>query len=149
MFYGWVGKYIRVDLSKSRIQIGSSKDLLKRFIGGKGIGQWLLFNHLPPNVNPLDPENLLIFSTGPLTGTMAPASCRTSVDTKNLLTGGVSSSNVGGHIGPELKYAGFDFLVLQGSSKDPVYLKIIDDEVTIERASHLWGKSTWKTEDSL
>ena len=57
--YGWVGKYIRVDLSKGRIQIGSSKDLLKRFIGGKGIGQWLLFNHLSPNVNPLDPENLL------------------------------------------------------------------------------------------
>ncbi len=149
IFYGWVGKYLKINLSKGSIKINSSEDLIKRFIGGKGIGQWLLFNHLSPDVEPLHPENLLVFSTGSLTGTMAPASCRISIDTKNLLTGGVASSNVGGHFGPELKYAGFDFLIIQGASKDPVYLKIIDKEITIEEASHLWGKSTTETEEIL
>ncbi len=80
---------------------------------------------------------------------MAPASCRMSIDTKNVLTGGVLSSNVGGHFGPELKFAGFDFLVIQGSSARKVYLDIKDEQAEIKDASHLWGRSTWETEDVL
>jgi aldehyde:ferredoxin oxidoreductase len=80
---------------------------------------------------------------------MAPASCRMSIDTKNVLTGGVLSSNVGGHFGPELKFAGFDFLVIQGSSDRKVYLDIQDEQAEIKDASHIWGRSTWETEDIL
>jgi aldehyde:ferredoxin oxidoreductase len=145
--YGWVGKFLRIDLSKNKITIDSSKNLLKRFIGGRGVGQWLLFNHVSPDTQPLHPDNLLVFSCGVLTGTMAPASCRMSIDTKNVLTGGVLSSNVGGHFGPELKFAGFDFLTIQGSSDRPVYLDIKDEHAEIKDASHFWGCSTWETED--
>jgi aldehyde:ferredoxin oxidoreductase len=80
---------------------------------------------------------------------MAPASCRMSIDTKNVLTGGVLSSNVGGHFGPELKFAGFDFFVIQGSSDRKVYLDIQDEQAEIKDASHIWGRSTWETEDIL
>ena len=145
--YGWIGKFLRIDLSKNKITIDSSKKLLKRFIGGRGVGQWLLFDQVSPNTQALHPDNLLVFSSGVLTGTMAPASCRMSIDTKNVLTGGVLSSNVGGHFGPELKFAGFDFLVIQGSSDRPVFLDIKDEHAEIKDASHLWGRSTWETED--
>jgi aldehyde:ferredoxin oxidoreductase len=145
--YCWIGKFLRIDLSKNKITIDSSKKLLKRFIGGRGVGQWLLFDQVSPNTQALHPDNLLVFSSGSLTGTMAPASCRMSIDTKNVFTGGVLSSNVGGHFGPELKFAGFDFLVIQGSSDKPVYLDIKDEQVEIKNASHLWGRSTWETED--
>ncbi len=147
--YGWTGKFLRVNLTKGDIAIKPSKNLVKKFIGGRGVGQWLLFKYLSLGIDPIHPENILVFSTGPLTGTMTPASCGMSVDTKNLLTGGVLSSNVGGHIGPELKYSGFDFVVVNGSSKNPVYLLIKDGKTEIKDASHLWGRSTWKTEEML
>ncbi|MEM3501260.1 MAG: aldehyde ferredoxin oxidoreductase family protein [Candidatus Bathyarchaeia archaeon] len=146
--HGWVGRSLRVDLTNIKVTVESSTHLLKRFIGGRGVGQWLLFNNVRPEVDPFHPENIMVFSTGPLTGTMAPAS-RTSLDTKNAYTGGVASSNCGGHIGPEIKYAGFDYITIQGSSKNPTYLLITDGEAEIKDASHLWGESTWRTEDIL
>ena len=146
--YGWVGKLLRVDLTRRKIVVEPSGPLVRRFIGGRGVGQWLLFNHLKSGVDPLSPDNIIVFGTGPLTGTMAPAS-RMSVDSKNVYTNGVLSSNVGGHIGPELKYAGFDFLVLHGTSAKPIYLFVTDGGTEFRNASHLWGESTWRTEDTL
>jgi len=146
--YGWVGKLLRVDLTSRKIVIDPSGPVVERFIGGRGVGQWLVFNHLKSGVDALSPDNIIVFGTGPLTGTMAPAS-RMSVDSKNVYTNGVLSSNVGGHIGPELKYAGFDFLVVHGASKKPVYLLVTDGGVEFRDASHLWGESTWRTEDIL
>jgi len=146
--HGWVGKLLRVNLTHREISIDSSKHLVTRFIGGRGVGQWLLFNYLEPEVEPLHPDNIMVFGTGPLTGTMAPAS-RMSLDTKNVYTKGVSSSNCGGHVGPEIKYAGFDFIIIHGSSNSPVYLLVTDGEAEIRDASHLWGESTWRTEDIL
>lgn len=145
---GWVGKLLRVNLTNRKITVESSESLVRRFIGGRGVGQWLLFNHLKSGVNPLSPDNMIVFGTGPLTGTMAPAS-RMSVDSKNVYTNGVLSSNVGGHIGPELKYTGFDFLVLHGASEKPIYLFVTDGVAEFRDASHLWGESTWRTEDIL
>ena len=147
--YGWVGKFLKIDLTKGKITIDSSNNILEKFIGGRGVGQWILFNHMHPKTTPLHPDNMMVFSTGPLTGTLAPASCRMSIDTKNLLTGGVLSSNCGGHIGPELKFAGFDFIIVQGASNKPVYILIRDGNAEVKDASHLWGKSTWKTEEIL
>ncbi|MEM4251642.1 MAG: aldehyde ferredoxin oxidoreductase family protein [Candidatus Bathyarchaeia archaeon] len=146
--YAWVGKLLKVDLTHYKTVVESSEPLVNRFIGGRGVGQWLLFNHLRSGIDPLSPDNIIVFGTGPLTGTMAPAS-RMSVDLKNVYTNGVLSSSVGGHIGPELKYAGFDFLVLQGASKRPVYLFVNDGRAEFRGASHLWGESTWRTEDIL
>jgi len=147
--HGWIGKFLRVDLTKNETKIDSSTGIIKEFIGGRGFGQWILFRHLHPKILPLHPENLLIVSTGPLTGTMAPTSCRTSIDTKNLYTGGVLSSNCGGHIGPELKFAGFDFIIIEGASKSPKYILIKDGDAEIRDAKHLWGKNTWETEQIL
>jgi aldehyde:ferredoxin oxidoreductase len=147
--HGWIGKFLRVDLTKNETKIDSSTSIIKEFVGGRGVGQWILFTHLHPEIPPLHPENLLIVSTGPLTGTMAPASCRTSIDTKNLYTGGVLSSNCGGHIGPELKFAGFDFIIIGGSSKSPKYILIKDGHAEIRDAKHLWEKNTWETENIL
>lgn len=146
--HGWVGKLLRVDLTNRKITVESSKSLVRRFIGGRGVGQWILFNHLKSGVDPLSPDNMIVFGTGPLTGTLAPAS-RMSVDSKNVYTNGVLSSNVGGHIGPELKYAGFDFMVLHGASGKPIYLFVTDGGAEFRDASHLWGESTWRTEDIL
>ncbi|MBS7622277.1 aldehyde ferredoxin oxidoreductase family protein [Candidatus Bathyarchaeota archaeon] len=146
--YAWVGKFLKADLTHYKTVVESSEPLVRRFIGGRGVGQWLLFNSLRSGIDPLSPDNIIVFGTGPLTGTMAPAS-RMSVDLKNVYTNGVLSSSVGGHIGPELKYAGFDFLVLQGASKRPVYLFVNDGRAEFRDASHLWGESTWRTEDIL
>lgn len=147
--YGWTGRILRVDLTNSRIVIKSSKKYVNRFIGGRGVSQWILFNEVEPDVRPLDPDNRMIFGTGPLTATMAPASCRLNVDTKNPLTGGTSTSNCGGNFAPELKFAGFDFIIIQGRAQKPVYIWINNSQIEIRDASHLWGKNTWETEDAL
>jgi aldehyde:ferredoxin oxidoreductase len=146
--YGWVGKTLRIDLSISKVIIEPTQKYADRFIGGRGVGQWILFNELALNIGALDPGNKMVFGTGPLTGTMAPSS-RLSLDTKNVLTGGTLSSNCGGHFGPELKFAGFDFVIVQGKANRPVYVWINDGRAKINDASHLWGKSTWECEDLI
>jgi len=147
--YGWVGKTCRINLTTENIKIETTEKYTKRFIGGRGVGQSILFNELKPSVSAIDPENIIIFGTGPLTGTLAPISGRLEIDSKNFVTGGVGSSNVGGHFGSELKYAGFDFIIVQGKAAKPVYLWLSDGKAKILDASSLWGKTTWETEDIL
>jgi aldehyde:ferredoxin oxidoreductase len=118
-------------------------------IGGRGLGQKILFDELDPHVDAFDADNKVIFGAGPLVGTMSPASARMSVETKNPLTGGLCSSNFGGHIAPELKYAGFDSVIIEGCAQEPSILVIQDGEVSIEKSNHLWGLSTWETEDQI
>jgi aldehyde:ferredoxin oxidoreductase len=108
------------------------------FLGGCGLNVKTLFDNVGPRVSPLHPENLLIFGVGPLTGTLAPGS-RCEVTTKSLLTGILGTSNVGGHFGPELKFAGFDQVVIYGRAPRPVYLWIHDGEAEIRVAEHLWN----------
>jgi aldehyde:ferredoxin oxidoreductase len=147
--FAWVGKILRVNLSDSQIKVEDSEPQVKNFLGGRGMGQNILFHSLPTHVSPLDPESLLILSTGPLTGTLTPGSGRLSISGKNVLTGGIGSSNVGGHFGPELKYAGFDAVILEGKSKKPVYLLIEDNHATLLPADHLCNRNTWDTEEEL
>ncbi len=147
--YGYAGKTCRVNLTKHEIKIEESEKYIKKFVGGPGVGVSILFDELNPNTEALDPENIMVFSTGPLTGTLAPISGRLEIDSKNVLTGGIGTTNVGGHFGAELKYAGFDFIIVCGKSDKPVYLEIIDGRVEIKDASFLWGKTTWETEDIL
>ncbi|RLI09441.1 hypothetical protein DRO42_04230 [Candidatus Bathyarchaeota archaeon] len=146
---GYGGKILRVNLSTGKISTQPTEKYARRFIGGRGINAWIMFDEMSPEVHPLDPENLLIYGAGALLGTMAPFACRVSIETKNAFNGGVGSANCGGHFGSELKFAGFDNVVIYGRAENLVYLWIHDDEAELRDASSLWGKTTWETERTL
>lgn len=145
----WAGHILKVNLTQEIIQIEESEFQVREFSGGRGLGQSLLFQSLPADLPALDPKSLLIFATGPLTGTLVPGSARLSISGKNVLTGGIGSSNVGGHFAPELKYAGFDAVLIEGKSPDPVYLLIENKKAFLRSAHHLKDKTTWETEEEL
>lgn len=148
--FGWNGKVLRVNLTEKTVVTESLKTKdAKEFIGARGLATKYFFNEVAPTVDPLSEENKLIFATGPLTGTLATSAGRYDVVTKGPLTGAIAASNSGGFWGPELKYAGFDMVIFEGSSPDPVYLYIYNDEVQLRNASHLWGKNTHETTDIL
>jgi aldehyde:ferredoxin oxidoreductase len=147
--YAWAGHILKVNLTSGEIQLEDTESLVGNFIGGRGFGQNILFETLAPEVSPLDLESVIVFATGPLTGTLAPGSSRLSISGKNALTGGIGSSNVGGHFAPELKYAGFDGLIVEGRSDKPVYLLIKNKGAAIKSAAHLRDNTTWETEEAL
>ncbi len=150
MMFGWTGKYLRVNLTDGTSRVEPTPALTARdYIGGRGLGARCLYEWLDPKVDPLSPENILIFATGPLTGTNAPTATRYMVVTKGPLTGAITTSNSGGHFGPQLKYAGYDMLVLDGKATRPVYLFIHDDQVQIRDASAFWGKTVSETEGGI
>jgi aldehyde:ferredoxin oxidoreductase len=148
--YGWIGTILRVNLtnrtvSKEPLEPG----LAKQYIGARGLGTKIMHDEVDPRVDPLGPENKLIFAPGPLTGTFAPSGGRYNVITKGPLTGTIAASNSGGAFGPELKYAGYDMLILEGKASNPVYLYIRDDKVEIRDAGKLWGKEVPDTTDLI
>lgn len=148
--YGWMGKILRVDLSKGKIVKGPLPEELRyNFIGGRGINSKVLYDETGPETDPLGPENKLIIGTGPVTGTLVPTSGRFTVTAKSPLTGILGDANAGGSFGPELKYAGYDNIVVQGMSEKPAYLWIDDDDVELRDAQHLWGRNTHETEMML
>jgi len=147
---GWTGKLLRVDLTSGQSNVEQiPEEWLREYIGGRGLADRYLFEELDPTVDPLAPENKMIFATGPLTGTPAPCGARYMVVTKGALTGAITTSNSGGHWGPELKFAGYDMLILEGKAPKPSYLYIYDDQVEVRDASAFWGQTVSKTEDGL
>ncbi|MBA2848773.1 aldehyde ferredoxin oxidoreductase family protein [Thermosulfuriphilus ammonigenes] len=143
-------KLLRVNLSTGEIKTEEIPDkLLRDYIGGRGLGAYLLSRELPPEADPLGPENVLVFATGPLTGTPAPTGGRYMVLGKSPLTGLIASSNSGGHFGAELKAAGFDLVVLESRASEPVYLSIKDGQAELKPADHLWGLDTHETVSRL
>jgi aldehyde:ferredoxin oxidoreductase len=147
---GWMGKILRVNLSEGDIGVDDLDfDFAREYLGGRGLGSKILFDEVDPKVEPFDPGNKLIFMTGPLTGTGAPCGARYMVITKSPLSGTVASSNSGGYFGAELKFAGYDGIIFEGASDEPVALWIKDDEVELKPAGHLWGKNTHETEDLI
>ncbi len=145
---GLAGKVLRVDLSTGRIKTEETVQYAGRWIGGRTVNSQILLDEMSPRTAWSDAENLLIFGAGALTG-IAPGGSRTSIDTKNVFSGGKGSANVGGHFGPELKYAGFDHVIISGRAHKPVYLWISDGHAELRDASFLWGKSTFDTEGAL
>ena len=138
---GYTGKVLRVDLSSEKIATEPlNREWAKRFIGGKGLGARYLFEELKPGVDPLSPENVLMIWTGPLVGTMVPLTSRYAVVTKSPLTGTFLDSYAGGYFGPELKYAGFDAVIIKGKANKPVYLWINDGKAELRYAKNIWGK---------
>lgn len=143
------GRILRVDLGTGETWIESTDKYARQYLGGRAINSLILFNEMDPRKDWGDPGNLLIFGVGSLVGTMAPGACRTSIETKNVFSHGKGSANVGGHFGPELKYAGFDHLVITGKSDVPVYLWVHQGKAELRDASAIWGKTTFETEEAL
>ena len=147
---GYTGKILFVDLTTGAIKEESpSESVYRDFIGGAGLGVRILYERMKPRADPLGPENILSFVTGPLTGTPTPASGRFTVVTKSPLTGAWAESNSGGTFGPELKAAGYDAIFISGVATKPVYLLLSGGKAELKDASHLWGKDTNETDDIL
>ncbi|MCL0089765.1 aldehyde ferredoxin oxidoreductase family protein [Dehalococcoidia bacterium] len=148
--HGWAGKILRVDLARGNHRIEDLDPHIARdFIGGRGLATKLLFNEIDPKIDAFSPENKLFFAAGPLTGSGAIGGSRFMVVTKSPLTDGIGCANAGGYFGPELRFAGYDIVILEDKAPEPVYLSIENDEVQIKPASHLWGKTTVETEDLI
>lgn len=146
---GYAGKIALVDLSSARISYEEIPGrIVEKVIGGKGLGAWLLYRLVPPHVDALSPENAFIVATGPAQGVM-PIAGRYTIVAKSPHTGLYLDSHAGGYVGPELKMAGLDALVVRGSSESPVWLQVEDGTVQIKPATSLWGKSTEETERAL
>ncbi|MBS7402315.1 MAG: aldehyde ferredoxin oxidoreductase family protein [Oscillospiraceae bacterium] len=142
--------YAYINLSTGELEKRTiSESYFKKYIGGKTLAARLLLDHYPPGVDALAPESVIIVNTGPLNGTGAPSSSRFNISFKNVLSGGVASSNCGGTFGVMMKRAGFDGLVISGKSEHPVHICITDGDVELLDASELWGLDAEKTQESL
>lgn len=149
--YGWQRKILHIDLTKNKIWTGElDKKLGELFLGSRGINAKLVWNLIAkPGIDPLGSENVLIFGIGTLTGTTAPSSGRTTITCKGPITNLYLKTNMGGHWGAELKFAGYDHMIVYGASKSPVYIWIQDDNVEIRDAKHLWGMDVRETTNAL
>jgi len=147
---GYTGRLAFVNLLTDEVKEEKLDEKLARdFIGGYGFGVRVLFEHQKARVDPLGPENMLGFTTGPLTGTAVPTGGRYTVVCKSPLTSGWGDANSGGRLGSELKAAGWDAIFISGIAPSPKYLLVTNDGIELKDASHLWGKDTVETEDML
>ena len=146
----WTEKILRVNLTKGTCE-SEPLNLVwaAEYLGQRGLATKYLVDEIDPKVDPLSPDNKMIFATGPLTGTCASTSARYSVITKGALTGAIACSNSGGYFGAELKMAGWDMIIFEGKSEKPVYLSIVNDKAELRSAEHLWGRSVWEVEPAI
>ena len=146
----WHKRVLRVDLTTHETFIEPlNEEWANDYLGSRGLASKYLMEMMDPAADAMSPDNVLIFATGPLTGTMASTGGRYAVVTKGPLTNAIACSNSGGKFGAELKFAGYDLLILQGRSATPVYLLIQDDNVSVEPADEYWGTTVWHTEETL
>ena len=145
---GWAGKVLRIDLSTGGISTEDTIEKYKDYLGGTGIGYKVIWDEVPTGTKPFDPANKIVFGVGPLAGTGAPCNGRTAVTTlwptcwpKPL----VASGHMGGHFAAELKYAGFDAVIIEGRADSPVWLQVVDGKAEIKDARHLWGQGIRRT----
>ncbi|HEC93301.1 MAG TPA: aldehyde ferredoxin oxidoreductase, partial [Candidatus Atribacteria bacterium] len=147
MSYGYIGNILHLDLSSKKHWIEHPPETFYRtYWGGRALALYYMLREIKPHTDPLSPDNLLIFAPGILTGTPAPAMPRYTVCAKSPLTGAQAEAEAGGWWGSELKKAGFDALIIKGSSSTPVYLWIKDGKIEIKDATHLWGRNTGETQ---
>lgn len=147
---GYRGKILNVDLTLGRSwEEDLNRDVCKKYLGGSGLAAHLLYTRTPREVEAFDPENHLIFMTGPLTGTIAPTSGRHAVVARSPLTGIWGESDVGGSWGKTLKQAGYDGIIVKGASNHPVYLALDCERAEIRDASHLWRRDTIEVDEIL
>lgn len=147
---GWIGKVLRVDLTSGDYVVEDLEpDFARKYLGGQGFTSKVLMDEVDPLVDALSPENKLIFSTSPCTGSGAVSGARGVWAAKSPLTGGIGFANTGGYFPAELKFAGYDMIVFEGKAEEPVYLWIADDVVELRSALDLWGKTASETEDLI
>jgi len=156
MLYGWTVRCLIVDLSSGKISIESiDTEMRTLFIGGRGLNSATLFRELPPDCDPLGPDNILLFGVGPCNGTPIPGSSRMTITalSPSVFVGddrpGFGDANSGGFWGAELKFAGFDQIKITGRSPKPVYLWVQDGKAELRDASRLWGRDTWETHEAI
>jgi aldehyde:ferredoxin oxidoreductase len=148
VLYSYAGKILRVNLSNKTVKAEDTrKDVAQLLLGGNGYAAKILWDELKPGIDPLSPENKIVLMTGPITGTGAPGSGFWEACFKSPLTGVWGESACGGWWGPMLKFAGFDGIIIEGASKDPVYLWVHDGEAEIKPAEGIWGQTVPKTEE--
>ena len=137
---GYAGQILYVNLSDGSLQKKPlERDFAMRYIGGRGFSSRILWDELEPGIDPFSPANIVILAAGPLNGTPTPSASRLTVAAKSPLTGALGDANSGGYFAPELKYAGFDAIVVKGISPEPVYLWVEDGQAELRKAKHLWG----------
>ena len=147
---GYNGKMLRVDLNRRKTAVENiGEAFCRRYIGGTGFILYYLMKEVAPGIDPLSPDNKLIFACGPLTGISLGGAARHAVGAKSPLTGGIAKSEAGEWWGPQLKRAGFDGIIVEGKAEQPVYLWIHNGEVEIRDAGKLWGKETKETQESI
>ena len=148
--YGWMGTILRVNLTDEIITKELlTEELAHNYIGGRGLNAKLLYDELKPGIDPLGPDNKVLFGLGPVNGTIAPGSSRLTVSGKSPVTGFLGDTNMGPSFGVTLKYAGYDTIIVEGKAARPLYLWIDDGHVELRDASHLWGRLTTETKRIL
>ena len=147
---GWTKKILRVNLTEGTAEAEPlNMEWAAEYLGQRGLATRYLVDEIDPRCDALGPENKLIMTTGPLTGTCASTGGRYSVVTKSPLTGAVACSNSGGFIGAEMKNAGWDMIIFEGKAPSPVYLYVENENAQVVPADDLWGKSVWETDELL
>ena len=147
---GWAGKVLDIDLSTGLVKdYPLDMNMARQFLGGRGLGARILWDEVGPGVDPLSPDNILVFTVGPLTATGYQTSNRFSVSTKSPLTGTILDANSGGFWGMQFKKTGYDALIVRGCAQTPVYIEVKPDGVTIHDAQHLWGQRVRATTQAL
>ncbi len=148
--HGWTGKILDINLSQGEIKtVPLDFETARLLLGGRGLGARLLWDMVGPEVQPFAAENVLIFSTGPITASASQTSNRFNVSTKSPLTGGILHANSGGWWGMQFKRAGYDALIVRGRAETPVWIEITPEGVAIKKADHLWGKGVFATTQAL
>ncbi len=147
--FGHAGFRLRVNLTDRKAILEEiPESYARKWMGGRGFNMEVFFREIPVHADPWGPENLLLFGVGPITGTSFPGS-RINISGKSPHTGYIGDSNAGGHFSAEMKFAGFDQIVFEGKADKPVYVRIVDHEVEIRDASHLWNLDTWETSAAI
>ncbi len=147
--YGWVGNILIIDLTSGEVSTESTESYVENYLGGRGLGVRLIYDHYKPGTDAFDPSNPLIFNTGPLSGTALAGSGRVDVTALSPMSQLRAKSNFGAYWGPELKFAGYDHVMIRGKASSPCYVWIKNDKVEIRDAQHLWGKDTFETQKAI
>jgi aldehyde:ferredoxin oxidoreductase len=149
-FGGYTGKVLRINLTKRISTVTElEKTLAWGFLGGRGFNVKRMYDKIPTGTDPLGPENKLYFAPGPLVGTSFPTASRFNISGKSPQTGILGDTNAGGHLASEIKYAGYDQIILEGRSTNPIYIHIRDDDVEFPDASHLKGRGVYETDEII
>ena len=148
--FGYGGKILRINLSTNKISSEPLPEkLIRDYIGGRGFAARILYDEIKPGIDPLGPDNKVLIASGPLSGLFLPAGGKITFASKSPATNSYGDSNMGGHLAAEIKYAGYDVIIIEGASAKPVFIYINDDKVEIRDAAKYWGQGAITTEDML